>query len=605
MILAAVGVGIAVVLLAFLSIYQQAAAKRKKQATVETVRATTADAKDVPPGKTPFFIACYLGNNARFFRVYRTPGELLFLYAGPYYAMIDAETPRGSDSRHWTLRSMRMLGIALASGGVAALIAIAVISLAVVRNPYENPVGAVHVLLGVLGIVALLAIVVTVATPTVVWWMTKRAAELDAMSLNQLREHAAVQEKSFRAARENVTELKISPLEPPQGFGALAEIRVALSFKHAPTGRWKIETLTTQDSRDAVGAALALWGRERVQVDERLLERLKSFDQWSAEHPMSAADATHPMSAEETILAGSAGIPLPSLMEAPPPAEQVVERHRPKSLPPKTVGGTYSVNGFGTMVCEARGLVEWDSNMEDSDSILAFCLLGIPIVPYAAVHTSNWEYEEEAGSGMRYLVHPIRWSWSLVGAALIRRLWVWIMIAGAIPVFASVIAGSTAANFANQPAWLQQGYNLLLVGVGGALVAALAFGIRHVVLKADRRHQNIRLLLGRHFFGSSDPRYWTHDTLKLVRPPQQAFGTPTFAAAVPALQAAGELQAAMFAGRLSTALEDASTGERLTDAILSDPEAAERIARLRRQRLSCDVEETPSASQWHPAELFA
>lgn len=594
MILAAVGVGIAIVLLAVLSVYQQALAKSKKQATVETVRSAIAGAKDVPAGKTPFFIACYLGNNARFFRVYRAPGELLFLYAGPYYAMIDAETPRGNDSRHWALRSMRMVGIALASGGVAALIGIAVISLAIVRNPYGNPVGAVHILLGALGIVGLLAVAVTVATPAIVWWMTKRGAELDAMSLNQLREHAAVHEKSFRAAPENVSELKISPLDPKFGFGG--EIRVALSFKHVPTGRWKIETLTTQDSRDAVGAALALWGRDRVSVDDSLLQRLKSFEQWSAEHPMSA---------EEAVLASSAGVPLTSLKQAPVPAELVVERHRPKSIPPKTVGGTYSVNGCGTMVCEARGLVAWDSNMEDSDSILAFCIIGIPLVPYASVHTSNWEYASETGGGWRYLVHPIRWSWSLVGVALVRRLWLWVMFAGGLAMVAAVIGGSTSSNFANQPAWLQQGYNLLLVGVGGALVMAGAFVIRHLILRADRRHQNIRLLLGRHFFGSSDPRFWTREYLKMVRPPQPVFDAPTFAAAVPALLQAGEFQAAMFAARLSTALEDSAAGERLTDAVLSNPDAMATADRLRRRWLSCDEEPALPPSAWHPAELFA
>src|SRR5262245_32241632 len=201
-------------------------------------------------------------------------------------------------------------------------------------------------------------------------------------------------------------------------------------------------------------------------------------------------------------------------------------------------GGTYSVNGCGTAFIEARGLVAWDSNMEDSDGILAFCLLGIPVVPYRTLHSSHWQYVDTQGQlpHWEYTWHPIRWSWGLVGAAFVRQLWIWIAVAAASLLMMAIIGDRALQG----EGWMDQGHHRLIVMGIGLLVVGFAVAIRLALRAADRRHRDIRLLLGRHVCGSSDPAYWTGDVLNLVKEPAQAFGTPKFGTAIPACLSAGD-----------------------------------------------------------------
>ena len=119
---------------------------------------------------------------------------------------------------------------------------------------------------------------------------------------------------------------------------------------------------------------------------------------------------------------------------------------------------------------------------------------------------------------------------------------------------------------------------------------------------ADQRHRDIRLLLGRHVYGSSDPAFWTRKILRDVRPPQQSFCHATFAAAVPALLAEGDLERAMFAARLSTALESRRAGEELTDRILREPKVKAALERIRPDPALRS--EILPPSEWQPAFLF-
>jgi hypothetical protein len=263
-------------------------------------------------------------------------------------------------------------------------------------------------------------------------------------------------------------------------------------------------------------------------------------------------------------------------------------------------GGTYSVNGFGTAFIEARGLVAWDSNMEDSDGILAFCLLGLPVVPYRTLHSSHWQYVDTRGQSphWEYTWHPIRWSWALVGAAFVRQLWVWIAVAGVFLLVVALIGGRAQQG----QGWMEQDHHRLIVTGIGLLVAGLAVAIRLALRAVDRRHQDIRLLPGRHVCGSSDPAYWTEDMLQLLKEPEQAFGTPKFGTAVSSSLSAGDYGRAMFAARLSTALEDRAHGEHETDKILEHPEVQRALERVRKEP-RCRNEVLPPTG-WEPKELF-
>jgi hypothetical protein len=270
MILAAVGLGIAVVLLAVLAILQKVRQRREGLERLEATSAEVGPAADLPPGTTPFFVACYRGSSARFFRVYSGPGELLFLHAGQYFAIIDSETARGTDQTHWLLRSVKLVFIALAGGAVAAGIGLAAVLRGMARNAGENPEGARDILLWVLGIIAFCAVMVVVCVPVLLWQYARRCRQLDALRLSELREQSEVDRQNFRATPATVAELAITRIDPEKDGVASGQIGCAISFRHGPTGRWKIETLTTRDTRDAVQAILAVWGAGHVEIDPSL-----------------------------------------------------------------------------------------------------------------------------------------------------------------------------------------------------------------------------------------------------------------------------------------------------------------------------------------------
>jgi hypothetical protein len=270
MILAVVGIGIAVVLLALLAILQKVRQRREGLDRIDQWKEEGGQVADLPPGATPFFVACYRGSSARFFRVYSGPGELLFLHAGQYFAIIDAETARGSDQTHWLLRSVKLIFIALAGGAVAAGIGLAAVLRGVARNAGNNSEGARDILMWVLGIIAFCAVMVVVCVPVLLWQYARRCRQLDALSLSELREQSEVDRQNFRATPATVEELTIARLDSEKDSIAAGQIGCAISFRHGPTGRWKIETFTTRDTKDAIQAILAVWDARLVEIEPSL-----------------------------------------------------------------------------------------------------------------------------------------------------------------------------------------------------------------------------------------------------------------------------------------------------------------------------------------------
>lgn len=273
LIMAIAGIALAFVGLAVLAVLQQTRIKREKQEKAQAMKSATAMAPDAVAGRTPFFVARYRGNKARFFRVYSGANELLFLYAGPFIIMIDPETVRGTDRRHWLAQSARLLRAGLAVGGVAAIAAVAVIVRGIARNAGSNPEAAGDILLGVLGIAGLLAVGLILVLPAVVWRIMRRGAELDALSLAGLREQAATHDWSFRATADNLSDVRFNYLDPPTNSGQ-TEIGAILSLHHKPTGKWRIETTTTRDTNAAIAAFREVLGSEAVEVELGLEGRL-------------------------------------------------------------------------------------------------------------------------------------------------------------------------------------------------------------------------------------------------------------------------------------------------------------------------------------------
>ncbi len=214
----------------------------------------------------------------------------------------------------------------------------------------------------------------------------------------------------------------------------------------------------------------------------------------------------------------------------------------------------FSVNGIGTSVCPSIGDTKWPTGTQaDSDGFECFIFIGIPVIPYASVHTFLW-------NGTQYQKIPIRWSWKSI-LCLYARYWLGyaILFLGVALMILSLffIKGMDHS--------LWTAVQLFSLGAGVALVSALTFTILGYI---DHRTRCIRRALGQHALGSSDPADWTSHTLRSIRPARDQFGTDTYAAAVEPLLRQEHFSGAMWAARLCAAVEDPVEGERLTDQIL-------------------------------------
>lgn len=567
-ILAGIGLFIALLLLVFLSLYQQAMKKKSDQAKLKKLDEETSGVADASAGTTPFFIACFRGNNARYFRVYSGVDELLFLYAGQYFVMIDPESPRGTDKQHWLLRSLKMALAALASGAVAAIMVLAIILRAIARNAAQNPNGGGHIITIVMAIIGLLGLLVVIIVPTTLWGITRRCRELDALSLNGLRGQAEIDKRSFRATPDSIKEFKVQLLDQRENFKPSQEVGSIISFKHKPTGRWKIETLTTADTRDAIQAIFAIWDRDQVEIDEKLLARFGELIHEAVQ-------------AGEEAEAVPAGLEQESVRAASHAASAEAARKAAEVEQFKTSGGTHSVNGIGTMVCEGRGDVAWRNDPEDADAILAFCFLGLPIIPYGAVHTANWGYNlPTKGTGQWiYNCFPIRWSWELLVSSYLRRYWVLLIVVGVLSI---LVAAKVMRLPDEAAAFLDQGNRRLQMELAGGILIAVAIAARLALMLWNGRHRNIRLIQGKHLFGSSDPVHWSDDMHEVFGTPEELFNCTSFAAASSKALEAGNPVQAMFAARLCAAREDRQKGEGLTDQILKDAKVAPVLNQIRR-----------------------
>jgi hypothetical protein len=98
----------------------------------------------------------------------------------------------------------------------------------------------------------------------------------------------------------------------------------------------------------------------------------------------------------------------------------------------------------------------------------------------------------------------------------------------------------------------------------------------------DRRTKDIRRLLGKHQYGSSDPAIWHQSLFSNLKKPKELFGAVNFSSAVTPLLKEGKLSSAMWAARLSTALEDKVGGEKLTKEVFADGQVKIALLKIKR-----------------------
>jgi hypothetical protein len=93
-------------------------------------------------------------------------------------------------------------------------------------------------------------------------------AVLDAMSAEQLRAEAESEKRSYRATADNVRDVSIDPYD--RAAGSRTGSAALLSFRHDPTGMWKLSLLKLKDARAAARAFRKLLGKESVEVNVSL-----------------------------------------------------------------------------------------------------------------------------------------------------------------------------------------------------------------------------------------------------------------------------------------------------------------------------------------------
>jgi hypothetical protein len=267
--MAIAGIAFAIVAFAGLSVYQTLRQKRQAREKLEELRQAAVGAADAPPGATPFFVARFMGNKPRFFRIYGDIDSLLFLHTGPCYAMFDAEIARGSNRSHWILQAGNVVIAGLAGGAVMAVTAVALLGRAVMRNAGKNPEAAGDIMSIVFGIIAFMAVMFLLLAPGIVWRIVQRGRELSALPLSGLREQSETHPLSFRAMPGNLSEIAIMPLDLDNGH-----VCAKLTFRHASTGKWKLETTKSQDTLAAIEEFERVFGRAIVDVDYSLRQRL-------------------------------------------------------------------------------------------------------------------------------------------------------------------------------------------------------------------------------------------------------------------------------------------------------------------------------------------
>jgi hypothetical protein len=221
-----------------------------------------------------------------------------------------------------------------------------------------------------------------------------------------------------------------------------------------------------------------------------------------------------------------------------------------------------TLNGIGTMVCRASGFAHW-GGPPDCDAVECFVVLYLPVIPYKALHTFEW-------NGEQYRFVPIEFSAALMVRGMLRH-WLWAPII--IGVVLCIVALATAAgNLPAALATLAAAMSLIFVGAAGLWLLYLT----------DQRTRNIRYVLGPHVAGSSDPATWNRDMLGGVTTPEEMCGTRTYAAAVEKLMQQRAFSAAMWAARLAVTFEERRQGEELTDWILGDLEVQAALQDVRK-----------------------
>lgn len=231
----------------------------------------------------------------------------------------------------------------------------------------------------------------------------------------------------------------------------------------------------------------------------------------------------------------------------------------------------------------------------DYDTYPAMGFLG-PWVLFTPLHTFGWG--EKAYSARAIQLRPDR------GFRLQAYLQDWsvpfLFVAGTACPMMALAAYVRSMQSESGSGWLM---------FGSVVSLLIAFASQVVWIwsrKDERREQDIRLLLGMHAWGSSDPAYWHTSLLPQVKP-ATALGANRYADLARGWLAAGQWCWAMWAARLCAAVESLEIGEAITDQILAADAVQAHLRHVRKNPPTRDSAfgPTPPLATWVKGDIQA
>jgi hypothetical protein len=172
------------------------------------------------------------------------------------------------DSSHWTAQTAQLVrkGVAIAIAGASAVVG--VVSLALLRAALKDAAKVLEIVLFVLTTAGIFVPLGLLALAGSIRLFTGRVAYLDSLARDHIRKEAERKTLySFWAAADDLADVAIDPA-PAKGLAARAA--ALLSFRHGPTGKWKLELVSTKDTTAAVESFRKLLPGDEIAINVRL-----------------------------------------------------------------------------------------------------------------------------------------------------------------------------------------------------------------------------------------------------------------------------------------------------------------------------------------------
>jgi len=210
----------------------------------------------------------------------------------------------------------------------------------------------------------------------------------------------------------------------------------------------------------------------------------------------------------------------------------------------------FTFNGFGVRSCGNYAPIKWTKRKwftigekGDHDAINCMVVVFLPILTVEPQHTFDWQ-EKGIGPGIGYEYQKVKlkWNWRLVVHTFLRP---WSIAFIAFGTIGLLIWYSTKS--------LEDflvGCGLIIFGILGFIVARSLY----------RRCRDIRLLLGRHALGTSDPATWEKSIIDRINSSEKLYGTKNFEEACRKFISSLDWENAMWAARYCTAVENKYIG---------------------------------------------